>query len=462
MKDFIKLQIEAARGRHNRPPVKRKCIHTDETDDIIRKHNGNIKATCKELGWGNNREVRRRAIELGIIRDEPRKGGPAIKYIPTLETDAVMLKHPKQLKKCGILLDWDVQAVRRRMVELGIIKEGKKIKTNKYHHTKKTDDLIRQYKGHTSTLNRILQWPPEIILDRAMILGVRKKGEHISRDFKYIDWTAIDEAIWRHHGYVIPIANETGWGKSTIRKRAEQLGALPKQNGNPYTYQKMYIPTPEIDAIIEATWREKYQNGGAVLNAVERITEHAKATKTPLWSESAVVTRARELGLIKGRKVSHGMKWQDGENKIILTHAHMRIATIQHKLQDAFPFNNRTQGAIQGQLNRLRAEYGTEGYTQAELSRNLHMAAKRLLGLTSQGIIKGVQRDTTRPDGSGLWYYSNTAVRNFILEYPEEIDTVVIDKYWLLDIVSGGKLGKKAKARNAEIKKTTKTFYATA
>lgn len=437
----------------------RVCVHTEETDAIIRKHNGNIKAACQELKWGNNRAVRARAIELGVIEDVKRKGGPPIKYVPTPETDAVLFKHPQELAKCAKLLNWDVQAVRRRMVELGIIKAGRKIKRKlKYANTKKTDELIRQYKGHTATLQKILNWPGEVIIKRAIELGVRQKGEHLPRDIKYINWNAIDEVIRKYNGFVIPIQNETGWGKEAIRRRADELGVSPKQRNEKYTYQKLYIPTDEVDAIIRQAYSEKYRNGGALLRAVEQIKEHAKKTKTPIWSEGAVTKRAMELGLVKGRKTYGGSRWQEGENKIILENAHLTVATIQKKLHDKFPFSNRTQGAIFGQLNRLRAQYGKEGYNLNELSAHLHLSDKTILRLTAQGILKGICRDSERTEGQGdLWHFTDKAVRDFILEYPDEVDIGVMNKYWLLDLVSGGKLGKKE--RDTEIRRTNKAFY---
>lgn len=433
------------------------CIHTEETDAIIRKHNGNVKQACIELKWGNNRAVRARAIELGIIEDVKRKGGPPLKYIPTPETDAVLFKHPQQIQRCALLLKWDTAAVRRRMVELGIIKKGRKINRRKYKHTKKTDDLIREYRGHVGALRDILGWPSEVILQRAIELNVRKKGEHLPRDYKYVKWNAIDDVIRKYKGFVRPIQDETGWGPEAIRKRADELGVSPAQRGEKYTYQKMYIPTPEVDAIITECLKEKYRNGGALRAAEERIKEHAKATKTPRWSEGAIVARARELGLTTARKTYGGTRWSEGENKLILENAHLTIPTIQRKLEDKFPFSNRTQSAIQMQKQRLTTEYGKLTYTLKELAANLHMNDSTVVKLTMQGIIEGTYRETERQDGNVLWSFTPKAIQKFILTYPEMVDFALVNKFWLLDIVSGGKLGKQN--RENEIKATVKKFY---
>ena len=440
------------------------CNHTEATDDIIRKHKGNILAACKELGWGNNRAVRLRAIELGVITKEKRQGKPPIKYTPSPEADAILLKYPQQIQRCVTLLKWDKGAVRRRMVELGIIKSGKKIDTKKYKHTETTDNIIRQYKGHVATIMDVLGWPYEVILDRAIALQVRKKGERLPRNFKYINPAAIDDVIRKFNYHVLPIHYETGWGKEKIRERIEELGHIPEGDsvtGRVYTYNKMYIPTPEVDSIITTCWTtfKNKRGASAIRTAAERIKEHAKATKTPLWSDAAISNRARELGLVKGRKSSNNMKWTEEENKIILDNAHQTVATIQRKLEAEFPLRPRTQGSITGQMYRLRSDYGMDGFTQRDLSKHLHVSLKTLLRWTARGVLKGTKRDMERTEsqGGGFWHYSRKAVRDFIVEYPDEIDTAVIDKYWLLDILTDGKMGKKQE--DDKIKRQNKAFY---
>jgi hypothetical protein len=431
------------------------CVHTTETDAVIVKWGGNIKAACKELKWGNNRAVRLRAIELNVITDERRHGGPETIYKPTPETDAIFFKYPGQLAKCAKLVNWDSKAVRRRMVELEIIRKKKRICSKRiYKPTKKIDAIIRQNHGHVPTIRAILgTWSDAAILARAMELGVRTKGEHLPKDIKYIDNSAIDDVIRKYNGYAVPISNETGWGKEIIRKRAKELGIVFKANeytGKKYTYQKMYIPTPEVDEIIRDSWGNKHRcvGAGIVVDAVAKI----KALGGIRWSEGAVTQRAIELGLSKAAKTS-GMKWSDDENQLLEINAHLSLPIIQLKLHNAFPDRKRTQSAIFGQIGRLRLRSASrlDGYNAAGLSRLIGIGTASLVRFTAMGQLRGAKREMDRLEeqGGGFWFYSRDAVREFILKYPEHVDLVKVDKLWFIDLISNGKINKQTQKEAA-------------
>jgi hypothetical protein len=436
------------------------CIHTPETDSVILKHKGNISAACTELEWGNNRAVRKRAVELGIITEERRSGHPPIKYVPTPEVDALILKH-REIKRVAKEANWDKAAVRRRGVELGVFPKRGKVKRHRvYKPTKKIDAIIRQFKGHVQTIKTVLSdWSDYAILNRAIELGVRQKHEHVPKDLRYhIVDPAVDEAIRRNQGYVIAIKKETEWGKEAIRRRCLQLGIVPK-GVNPtaptVSYQKMYIPTADVDAIITRCWTEKYRGAGCIVRAVEEI----KALGGLRWSEQAVFSRARELGLTKPRgRASTPIHWSDEENSVVLTHAHRSVQTIQLKLKDRFPDKPRSLSAITAQMSRLSARSSLDGYSQKALTIQLHVNNYTVLRWTARGLLKGVKREMERTDeqGGGYWHFTTKDVREFMLAHPEEIDITAVNKVWLFDILSGGKI--LSEKTDAEIKKRKRLF----
>jgi len=346
-------------------------------------------------------------------------------------------------------------SVRNRMVELGIIQPGKKICTKKYLNTRKTDAIIRKFQGHTSTIYDILKWPMEIILKRAIELGVRKKGEHLPHDIKYIHRNAIDDVIIKYGGYVPPIHAETGWHVEAIRNRAAELNIKPtidKTTGRVYTYQKMYIPTDEVDQIIRTSWMTKHKGGGAVITAVKSISVHAKLTKTPLWSEAAVVNRARELGLVQARKVSNGKDWTEKENAVLRNNSHHTSATIQKKLLAAFPASPRTQTAISTQIGRLKSEetLGTDYFTMEQMEAYLHTSNIVLIRYMGRGALKGYKRE----DGA-KWCFHRADVREFVLTYPDAVDLMLVDKLWLFDLLGNGQVGK---SRTTEMERDTREW----
>ena len=59
-----------------------------------------------------------------------------------------------------------------------------------------------------------------------------------------------------------------------------------------------------------------------------------------------------------------------------------------------------------------------------------------------RGLLRADRRgtDRTRQQGGDTWWIPISSVRKFILRAPEEIDLARVEKFWFLDLLTGGKI----------------------
>jgi hypothetical protein len=212
------------------------------------------------------------------------------------------------------------------------------------------------------------------------------------------------------------------------------LSPTPRRfNGN---YCRIYLPSQEIDALIRDFYA-RFRGKGAVRRLQVRTG----------WSGNAIQGRAGELGLVIPRPVDV-REWMPGELDILeLDGTAVTYQTIQRRLVEA-GFPRRTMGSIQAKMNRMRLtrKWGRVGcWNQTELADLLGMTRSTLRSLTEAGKIRGErhvldERFNSRDDQAYL--YQGAEVRRFIIEHIEAIHLERVDKYWLIEVLTG-RLGKK-------------------
>lgn len=154
---------------------------------------------------------------------------------------------------------------------------------------------------------------------------------------------------------------------------------------------------------------------------VDMLTKHLQV---PRW---CVRRWAVQLGLSQPRKTA----WTPEEERYLEANLHhMSVGRIAKKL-------GRTKVAVQRKAASLGISKLGEGYTIHSLADALGCARQTVTLWVERGWLKGKRRQTERPDND-IWYFSDAAVRKFIMQHPHEVDPRRADWLWLVDVLAGG------------------------
>lgn len=154
----------------------------------------------------------------------------------------------------------------------------------------------------------------------------------------------------------------------------------------------------------------------------ETITELAERLCVP---RGIVKKWGRQLGLAR-------QHWTREETAFLERHlSHMSLADIAKRL-------GRTVVAVRLKAKRVGVnKCGQEGYTMRGLCMGLGCNHHTVLKWLDKGWIKGTHRHTERAERD-VWYFSDAAIRRFVMQHPQEVDQRRFDWLWVLDILTGG------------------------
>ncbi|MBV8807027.1 MAG: hypothetical protein JO033_00005 [Acidobacteriaceae bacterium] len=191
--------------------------------------------------------------------------------------------------------------------------------------------------------------------------------------------------------------------------------------------RKRYLPTDEIDQKIRIAYQRQRQGDRSALALVRAEIG---------WSKSAVVRRGAALCLTRVKERC----WSAEEERILEHWGHLTAAAIQRRL--ALAGYRRSCGAIQAKTGRLRIKRNLDGYSACALARAFGVDVHKVCYWIRRGLLHAERRGTARTFGQGgdMWWISLPAVRRFILRAPEEIDLARVEKFWFLDLLTGGKI----------------------
>ena len=191
--------------------------------------------------------------------------------------------------------------------------------------------------------------------------------------------------------------------------------------------QARYIPTLEIDEKIRNAYLRQRQGDRLALTAVRRDIG---------WSKSAIVRRGAALCLTRSKE----RPWCDAEQEILERHGHLNVRTLQRRLARAG--FERSCAAIQLKMGRLRIKRNLDGYSACGLAAVLGVDARKVCTWIRRGLLQAERRgtDRTAQQGGDTWWIPLYSVRKFIFRAPEEIDLARVEKFWFLDVVTGGKI----------------------
>lgn len=149
------------------------------------------------------------------------------------------------------------------------------------------------------------------------------------------------------------------------------------------------------------------------------------------WPRYIVTHRAQALGLCAVKE----KRWTAPELEILERHAWMGSQGIA-RVMKAAGFH-RTVTAITVKRKRVGATaVRQDGYTVRRLADALGVDPHWVLVRINRGAITAERRETSSP--LDQWYISDAAASRFVRDFIAEIDIRHVDKFWLVDVLSGG------------------------
>jgi len=125
--------------------------------------------------------------------------------------------------------------------------------------------------------------------------------------------------------------------------------------------------------------------------------------------------------------------WCEKEDEIIIKHAHYAPVSIQRKLKKAG--FERSSSAIEIRMAKLRAKSYREGMSANELAMCMGVDVHNILNAIKRGKLKADKRPGY--EGDRVAYYIHAKhIAEYIKAWLPEININLIDKYWLVDVLS--------------------------
>lgn len=190
----------------------------------------------------------------------------------------------------------------------------------------------------------------------------------------------------------------------------------------------IYVSTPQIDAEIREAYRKfrEFNNRKAITLAARRIG----------WPRHVVTKRARVLGLSRAKE----KPWSDRELSLIQQFGYLCDEKLSEKLRASG--YNRTATAFHLKVKRMRIKSNSDWYSANQLAEafgcDIHMVRRWIMSKALPAEKRGTDR--TSAQGGDTWLIWHWDVQRFALAHPDEYDLAKVEKYWFLDLITGGKI----------------------
>jgi hypothetical protein len=187
--------------------------------------------------------------------------------------------------------------------------------------------------------------------------------------------------------------------------------------------------TPLMDEEIRRAYR-LYRE----FNNRKAISACARKLQLPRWM---VNRRGATLGLARIKEPG----WSAEEVAVLERWGHLTDAVIQRKLKAA-GFQRSIQG-IHLKMKRLRIRQNLDGHSAYSLATAFGVDAHKITYWITRKMLTATRRGTERSESQGgdTYWITHTAVREFVLAYPDEIDLWKVEKWWFLDLLTSGRIG---------------------
>ena len=213
-----------------------------------------------------------------------------------------------------------------------------------------------------------------------------------------------------------------------IRTRRQKLGLVCRGEALSRVLsekRRKYQSSEAVDEILRRCFAAKYERRGACRTAMKETG----------WTANAVTRRARELGISHVRDLGH---WSDAEEKVVEEMAWQSPETIQAHLKRRFG-TRRSLSAIICKRTRLKALRSIDGMDMARLAEALGVAKSTLRSWLDKGKIRAILRfPELQAVNRHVWFFPNAEIRAFILAHLDLLDLGRVEKFWFVDLLTGG------------------------
>ena len=181
--------------------------------------------------------------------------------------------------------------------------------------------------------------------------------------------------------------------------------------------------TPEIHDAIVRVYRRDTGNG--------QVAALALRLGYPRWK----ITRyAIHAGLIAKQKKEPN--WSEREIHILELNAHRCPEIIQRKLKVAGFIRSVTGIVLKRKRERFLANL--DGMTSRQVALGMGVDEHFVTRAIHAGRLKAKRRGTLRTEkqGGDIWYIKEKDIRDYILNWLNEIDIRKVNKYWFCDLLA--------------------------
>lgn len=208
-----------------------------------------------------------------------------------------------------------------------------------------------------------------------------------------------------------------------------QCGRAAKHAGACRGARRLYHHTPETDALICDAYA-KLRNFGN-----RRALPALRARLG--WPKQAINRRGRELGLARIKE----KPWSPEEKQLLERWAHLSLPRIVLKLKQAG--FHRSETGIKLKLRRMLIVNDVLPYHSAtKIALAMGIDSHKVVSWIHRGWMRGERKGTARTEkqGGDIHLVHTSDLRHFLLHHPDEYDLAPVEKFWFLDVVSGGRL----------------------
>lgn len=187
-----------------------------------------------------------------------------------------------------------------------------------------------------------------------------------------------------------------------------------------------YHFTLEMDERIRDSYRTDTRKGS--------VDALAEKMMLPRWRVSK---RAREIGAYEPRIKEK--PWSATELHILEHRAHLTPERIQIALKKA-GFRRSLTGIVL-KRKRMRFPANLKGMSARQCAECFGLGcAKSVVRWIEKGLLKAERRGTARVEeqGGDMWFIRDKHLRKFVIENVGLIDIRKVDKFWFVDLLTGG------------------------
>lgn len=185
--------------------------------------------------------------------------------------------------------------------------------------------------------------------------------------------------------------------------------------------------TPEMHEKIKRLYMNKAGHSG-------EVAEFARRHGLPRWR----ITRYAQ-GMAWSSKQKKQPNWSESELRILEENAHHNPETIRRRLEKK-GFKRSLHGIVL-KRKRMRFLQNLNGMSAQSLALCLGEDVHFVLKAINNGLLKAMRRQQNRTpqQGGNTYLIRDKHIRSFIIENVHMIDFRKVDKYWLVDLLTGEK-----------------------